>query len=104
LARKDDHSFSVAHQCNSPLHEPLAGGADLGRDQSEEAIPALFAAVDDEDEGVAVGATLVVFGIAINVGAAVKLWTTIRRLERGQPLRFRPWSLGMIVALLLLAL
>jgi putative membrane protein len=48
-----------------------------------------------------VGTTLVILGVAINVGAAVKHWYTIRRLERGQPLRFRPWSLGMVVALLL---
>jgi putative membrane protein len=48
-----------------------------------------------------VGTTLVILGVAINVGAAVKHWYTIRRLERGQPLRFRPWSLGMAVALLL---
>jgi putative membrane protein len=48
-----------------------------------------------------VGTTLVVLGVAINVGAAVKHWYTVRRLERGQPLRFSPWSLGMGVALLL---
>lgn len=48
-----------------------------------------------------VGTTLVIFGVAVNVGAAVKHWYTVRRLERGQPLRFRPWSLAMVVALLL---
>jgi putative membrane protein len=48
-----------------------------------------------------VGTTLVVFGVAVNVGAAVKHWTTVRRLERGQPLRFKPWSLGMTVAFVL---
>src|ERR1700676_4458494 len=48
-----------------------------------------------------VGTTLVIFGVAVNVGAAVKHWYTVRRLERGQPLRFSPWSLGMTVAFLL---
>ena len=48
-----------------------------------------------------VGTTLVLLGVAVNVAAAVKHWYTVRRLERGQPLRFRPWSLGMVVAFLL---
>jgi putative membrane protein len=48
-----------------------------------------------------VGTTLVIFGVAVNMGAAVKHWHTVRRLERGQPLRFSPWSLGMIVAFVL---
>jgi putative membrane protein len=48
-----------------------------------------------------VGTTLVILGVTVNVAAAVKHWYTVRRLERGQPLRFRPWSLGMIVAFLL---
>ena len=48
-----------------------------------------------------VGTTLVVFGVAVNVAAAVKHWVRMRRLERGQPLRFKPWSLEMIVAFLL---
>jgi len=47
------------------------------------------------------GTTLVILGVAINVWAAVKHWHTVGRLERGQPLRFRPWSLGIVVALLL---
>src|SRR5580704_19465209 len=47
------------------------------------------------------GTTLVIFGVAVNLGAAVKYWLTIRRLERGQPLRFSPWSLGMSVAFVL---
>src|SRR5271157_3805976 len=41
-----------------------------------------------------VGTTLVFLGVAINVAAALKHWKTVRRLERGQPLRFSPWSLG----------
>jgi putative membrane protein len=48
-----------------------------------------------------VGTTLVVLGVAINVAAAGKHWRTVRGLERGQVLRFSPWSLGMIVAFLL---
>jgi putative membrane protein len=48
-----------------------------------------------------VGTTLVILGVTVNVAAAVKHWYTVRRLERGQPLRFRPWSLGMVVAFLL---
>jgi inner membrane protein YidH len=48
-----------------------------------------------------VGTTLVVFSVAVNLGAAVKHWYTVQRLERGQPLRFSPWSLGMIVAFVL---
>ena len=48
-----------------------------------------------------VGTTLVILGVAVNVAATVKNWYTVRRLERGEPLRFRPWSLGMVVALLL---
>jgi putative membrane protein len=48
-----------------------------------------------------VGTTLVILGVAANVAAAIKHWYTVRRLERGQCLRFRPWSLGMVVALLL---
>jgi putative membrane protein len=48
-----------------------------------------------------VGTALVILGVAINLGAAVKHWYTVRRLERGQPLRLTPWSLGMVVALLL---
>ncbi len=48
-----------------------------------------------------VGTTLVILGVAIDLAAAIKHWYTIRRLQQGQPLRFRPWSLGMVVALLL---
>lgn len=48
-----------------------------------------------------VGTTLVIFGVAVNLAAAAKHWYTVRRLERGQPLTFKPWSLGMVVALLL---
>jgi hypothetical protein len=40
-----------------------------------------------------VGTTLVILGVAVTVAAAVKNWYTVRRLEEGQPVRFRPWSL-----------
>jgi putative membrane protein len=45
-----------------------------------------------------VGTTLVIFGVAVNVGAAIKHWYTIRRLKRNQPLQFSSWSLGLTVA------
>lgn len=48
-----------------------------------------------------VGTTLIILGVAVNLGAAVKHWHIVRRLEQGQPMRFKPWSLGMGVALLL---
>jgi putative membrane protein len=48
-----------------------------------------------------VGTTLVILGVAINVAAALKHWHTVRRMERGQQLRFSPWSLGMVVAFVL---
>ncbi len=46
-----------------------------------------------------VGVTLVILGVTVNVLAAMGHWHTIRRLERGQPLRFNALSLGTIVAL-----
>ena len=48
-----------------------------------------------------VGTTLVLLGVVVNVLAAARHWSTIRRLNRGQPIRFGPLSLGIIVALLL---
>ena len=44
------------------------------------------------------GTTLVVFGVAVSLCAAVNHWRTVRRLEREQPLRFRRLSLGVVVA------
>ena len=46
----------------------------------------------------AVGTTLVMLGVAVNVAASVKHWYTVKRLERGQQLHLGPWSLGLIVA------
>jgi putative membrane protein len=48
-----------------------------------------------------VGTTLVILGVAINLGAAIKHWYTLRRLEQGRPLRLSPWSLAMVVAMAL---
>lgn len=48
-----------------------------------------------------VGTTLVVLGVAVNLAAAIRHWQTVRRLERGQHLRFTPMSLGIVVACLL---
>jgi putative membrane protein len=50
---------------------------------------------------VVVGTALVVLGVAVNLAAAAAHWRTIRRLERGRPLRFRPLSLGIVTALVL---
>jgi putative membrane protein len=51
-----------------------------------------------------VGTTLVVLGVAANFLAAIQHWLSIRRLNRGQPLRFRSLSLGIAVALMLAVL
>jgi putative membrane protein len=47
------------------------------------------------------GTTLVVLGVVVDVAAVVQHWRTVRRLERGQPLHFRFWSLGIVVGLAL---
>ena len=52
----------------------------------------------------AVGVTLVILGAAVNLLAAVGHFHTMRRLERGLPLKFRPVSLGIIVAFVLVLL
>src|ERR1700740_2138790 len=39
-----------------------------------------------------VGTTLVLLDVVVNVAAAVNHWWTVRRLDRGQTLRFGPWS------------
>jgi len=49
----------------------------------------------------AIGTTLVTLGVVVNVFAAVRHSNTVRRLERNQPLRFNPISMGVIVALFL---
>src|SRR5262245_56496211 len=47
------------------------------------------------------GTALVILGVAVDVAAAVKHWYTVRRLQQGQPLQFRLFSLGIVVAFLL---
>jgi putative membrane protein len=48
-----------------------------------------------------VGTTLIILGVVVNLAASVKHWLTVRRLERGQPMRLHALSLGTVVALLL---
>ncbi|MEX0725192.1 MAG: DUF202 domain-containing protein [Planctomycetaceae bacterium] len=48
-----------------------------------------------------IGTTLVVLGVAVNLGAAFRHWHTVQRLEKGLPLRFHPVSLGVIAAVML---
>jgi len=48
-----------------------------------------------------VGAALVVVGIAVNLFAAWRHWCTVQRLDKSQPLRFRPLSFGVVAALVL---
>lgn len=45
-----------------------------------------------------VGTALVMLGVAINLGSAVKYWRTVRRLERGERLRFSAGSMEIVVA------
>jgi putative membrane protein len=45
-----------------------------------------------------VGTALIAIGVGVNIGAAVKHWSTVRRLEEDRPLRLNRWSLGVIVA------
>ena len=50
------------------------------------------------------GTSLVLLGVAVNIGAALKHWSRIRRLEGGSQLVFKPWSLEMLVAVILAAI
>lgn len=47
------------------------------------------------------GTAMVLLGVIVNVLAAARHWTTVRRLDQGQPIRFGPLSLGIVVALFL---
>ncbi len=49
----------------------------------------------------AIGVTLVLLGVAVNLGAPIQHWQRMRRIERGQPVRFHPWSLGILLAVVL---
>ncbi len=48
-----------------------------------------------------VGVTLVLLGVAVNLLAALQHWQTVRRLDRGLPLRFRALSLAVVLAVAL---
>jgi putative membrane protein len=47
------------------------------------------------------GTALVVLGVLVCLGAAAAHWRTVRRLERGESLRFNPLSLATAVAVTL---
>jgi putative membrane protein len=66
-------------------------------------IAAVHAVSPPSQQGLSVwvGTALVTLGVAVNLCAAVKHWRTVRRLESGRPIRFRAFSLGVVVALLL---
>jgi putative membrane protein len=48
-----------------------------------------------------VGTTLVLLGVAVNLLAAWKHVQTVRQLNRGEAIDFRPVSLGPVIALIL---
>lgn len=48
-----------------------------------------------------VGVLLVALGVFANLYAAWTHYGTIRRLDRGEPLRFSPWSMGVAFAAVL---
>lgn len=50
---------------------------------------------------IAAGTFLVLLGVAVTVGSALKYWSTMRRLERGEFLRARFWSMEMVLAFVL---
>jgi len=47
------------------------------------------------------GTALVMLGVVVNLYAAYRYWSTVRRLDRGEPIRVRPLSLGTILAVTL---
>lgn len=47
------------------------------------------------------GVTLIVLGVAVNLLAAGQHWRTVQQLNRDEPLRFRPLSLGIVLAVAL---
>lgn len=48
-----------------------------------------------------VGTTLVVLGVIVNVWSGVRHWRTIKRYQRGDLLVFHPFSLGVLLAIVL---
>jgi putative membrane protein len=51
-----------------------------------------------------VGTALVLLGVAVNVGAVLRNWHIVRRLNQGEPIVARPLSLASAVALVLAVL
>ena len=51
-----------------------------------------------------IGMTLVIFGIAVNLLAAVQHWQFLRRLDRREAYQPPSWPLGIIVAVMLAGL
>lgn len=66
-------------------------------------IAAVHPASPPQQQGLSLwlGTVLVIFGAVLNLCAAFKHVHAVRRLEKGQPLRFHSVSLGVFVALLL---
>jgi putative membrane protein len=50
------------------------------------------------------GLSLLALGVLVNLSAAAKHWSTVRRLQSGELIPLRPFSLASSVALLLAAL
>jgi putative membrane protein len=48
-----------------------------------------------------IGVTLVLLGVAVNLGAPIQHWRRMLRIERGESVRFSPWSMGMMLAFVL---
>ena len=48
-----------------------------------------------------VGVLLVFFGVALHINAAAQHWLTVRKLHRGEPLRFRTVSMATVLTSLL---
>jgi putative membrane protein len=50
------------------------------------------------------GSALIVLGVAVNIGAAVRHSRVLAQLERNEPIRFGRWSLAVVVAFILAAI
>jgi putative membrane protein len=48
-----------------------------------------------------IGVTLVLLGVAVNLGATLQHWRRMKRIQRGEPIGFSPWSIGMLLAVVL---
>src|SRR5437016_5911122 len=47
------------------------------------------------------GTALLMLGVAVNISAVANHWRIVRRLQAGNPIPFRPFSVGSVAALLL---